>query len=587
MNAYDPASQPLWDFGSAGQADYSALGQLGDDQFLDLLQRQFNPDAFNPVPPVVDAVDPSKISALPQPGPPPPLSADSSPSPSSANEHSSASRRQSQSFDNADTERNKRKAPVDDDDDDDDEPSHKNAKKGTTRRKSGQDETRLQKRKEQNRAAQRAFRERKEKHVKDLEDKVAQLEQKNEQSQTENTQLRELLKRLQDENVMLKQAQFTFSVPKPNTQDAQPFNNVATASFGSAPGSAFGVPGPSTGATPPSAASGTTPNSSSLDTPSSSFPADIDFGSLTSFDQTQLSLLDESGDTNMTYDFGYGTHSAGSGSLPSATPYKTIASNPMFMSFADPSPPSDFGGSPSSNGSKPAVLDLGAWGASPGSSVNGSNNGGARRDDNARRQNSFDELFGGHMFGAQSPMSPESFTSLMAGPGSTTLSPVLHAQRSPAASASNQPSPASNGCGTDSGQCPRTRDEFQQVVNRAGPSPFAPAPSPTTSTNKDSAAASPASNVAKGFQSDGSSMIMCKGASFPPTEKRDDNVEVLAAWRKITTDPSFKASNIDINELCAEFTDKARCDGTKIVLDQNGVNMILERLRSKMQSKTA
>lgn len=43
--------------------------------------------------------------------------------------------------------------------------------------------------------------------------------------------------------------------------------------------------------------------------------------------------------------------------------------------------------------------------------------------------------------------------------------------------------------------------------------------------------------------------------------------------------------NIDINELCAEFTDKARCDGTKIVLDQNGVNMILDKLRQKLQAK--
>ena len=48
---------------------------------------------------------------------------------------------------------------------------------------------------------------------------------------------------------------------------------------------------------------------------------------------------------------------------------------------------------------------------------------------------------------------------------------------------------------------------------------------------------------------------------------------------------SVSEQNIDINELCAEFTDKARCDGTKIVLDQNGVNMILERLKQKMNAK--
>ncbi|KIO07348.1 hypothetical protein M404DRAFT_43642, partial [Pisolithus tinctorius Marx 270] len=67
-----------------------------------------------------------------------------------------------------------------------------------------QDESRLLKRKEQNRAAQRAFRERKEKHVKDLEDQVAALEAKNEEAQTENNNLRDLLSRLQQENIALR-----------------------------------------------------------------------------------------------------------------------------------------------------------------------------------------------------------------------------------------------------------------------------------------------------------------------------------------------------------------------------------------------
>ncbi|EDR15463.1 uncharacterized protein LACBIDRAFT_242593, partial [Laccaria bicolor S238N-H82] len=66
------------------------------------------------------------------------------------------------------------------------------------------DEGRLMKRKEQNRAAQRAFRERKEKHVKDLEDKVAALETKNEEAVHENENLRDLLTQLQNENLVLK-----------------------------------------------------------------------------------------------------------------------------------------------------------------------------------------------------------------------------------------------------------------------------------------------------------------------------------------------------------------------------------------------
>ncbi|TIB37001.1 hypothetical protein E3P86_02316 [Wallemia ichthyophaga] len=66
------------------------------------------------------------------------------------------------------------------------------------------------KRKEQNRAAQRAFRERKEKHVKVLEDKVAAQAE-------ENTNLKDLLSRLQQENMTLKHSAFTFQFPPPQS----------------------------------------------------------------------------------------------------------------------------------------------------------------------------------------------------------------------------------------------------------------------------------------------------------------------------------------------------------------------------------
>jgi AP-1-like factor len=45
----------------------------------------------------------------------------------------------------------------------------------------------------------------------------------------------------------------------------------------------------------------------------------------------------------------------------------------------------------------------------------------------------------------------------------------------------------------------------------------------------------------------------------------------------------FNFKNIDINELCSEFTDKARCDGTKVVLDPEGVNSILEKLTTRLK----
>jgi len=74
-----------------------------------------------------------------------------------------------------------------------------------------------QKRKAQNRAAQRAFRERKEKYVKELEDRIAELEaSQGNQSVTlekENQQLKELVQKLEAENYLLKGTAFTFDFP--------------------------------------------------------------------------------------------------------------------------------------------------------------------------------------------------------------------------------------------------------------------------------------------------------------------------------------------------------------------------------------
>ena len=36
------------------------------------------------------------------------------------------------------------------------------------------------------------------------------------------------------------------------------------------------------------------------------------------------------------------------------------------------------------------------------------------------------------------------------------------------------------------------------------------------------------------------SVVMCKGSSFPKTEKNERNIEVLTAWRSITQNPQFK-----------------------------------------------
>ncbi|KAK1758420.1 fluconazole resistance protein 3 [Echria macrotheca] len=59
-------------------------------------------------------------------------------------------------------------------------------------------------RKAQNRAAQRAFRERKERHVKDLENRLQQLEQSQQQTVTENEKLKRDLQKMSTENEILR-----------------------------------------------------------------------------------------------------------------------------------------------------------------------------------------------------------------------------------------------------------------------------------------------------------------------------------------------------------------------------------------------
>ena len=47
------------------------------------------------------------------------------------------------------------------------------------------------------------------------------------------------------------------------------------------------------------------------------------------------------------------------------------------------------------------------------------------------------------------------------------------------------------------------------------------------------------------------------------------------------------SQDVDINELCTEFTSKARCDGTKVVLEPEGVHHIIETLAARQAANQA
>lgn len=83
------------------------------------------------------------------------------------------------------------------------------------------------KRKAQNRAAQRAFRERKEKHLKDLETKVEELQKASDAANNENTMLRAQVERMTTELNQYKQKVSLITNPKALPREKVPFGNAA------------------------------------------------------------------------------------------------------------------------------------------------------------------------------------------------------------------------------------------------------------------------------------------------------------------------------------------------------------------------
>ncbi|KAI0369919.1 hypothetical protein BV20DRAFT_979848 [Pilatotrama ljubarskyi] len=599
---FSPADlHSYWDI-SAQQPD--SFSALPDDDFLAFLQKQF-PSAVGNNPPLSfdnpDGVDPQSISSFPPLNNSPP-SSDSSPSPPSTHHESSLSRRQSGAFNDspsstsADQQKGQQQSQQEDGtlkrkaaNESEDEPQHKSqhtasssattTKKGgstSSRRKSGtpQDESRLLKRKEQNRAAQRAFRERKERHVKDLEDKVAALEAKNQMTEQENENLRDLLQRLQNENMMLKQAAFTFTAPHGNVGNAA---NAGQSSVNNHMQFNFSSPG---------AGPSKSPVQSQPPQPQQQF--DLNFNSLIPFDPNMLNPAEDfPGDMDMNVDSAF-PYNNGS--------YKTIASNPLFTSFAEPTP-----------GDSPPLLVNGGHQFTPGSFDSFTEHWTPPES-----QDALEQLFGAN-FLSPNANSVTDFQALLASSPSS-ISPVSHASmRTPSLSSSSSSPDHATGASSPQtangspslhhmGECPKTKAELSKVISESGQSSFVQSPPPIAKNSPSSGIGtekgSPSANgntntnggpacdmsiapmLKKAVDDNGTGpIVMCKGSSFPRTEKSDKNVEVLTAWRSITSNPQFK--DVDINELCSEFTSKARCDGTKVVLEPEGVHHIIETLAAK------
>jgi len=332
----------------------------------------------------------------------------------------------------------------------------------------------------------------------------------------------------------LKQSAFTFSMPKDptnNSDNTLPSNPVYSAM---SPAQSL--------------------SSSSTTLPASPKPTNpLEWSSMTTFDPNVLNLLDDSmsqppaADNAMRMDFGFGNTE-----LTSNPPITIIANNPMFTT-----PAFDF----STQGELNSVVGSGS----------SFNDGGASTSSNANPFNfdmnpltpwqpsmqsntsvpdpMFDDLFRGYL----SSLPPPDFMSFT---GSTpSMSPITH-HISPSASsrlssasssspsvldqeplftrASSSTTVADNSITHSPDMCqnPKSREECREKIAQEGESMFGP----PINKNHDQVLGT---------------MITCAGSSFPKTEKNDQNIEVLTAWKNIRSDPKFKVCLTKVFQLAS------------------------------------
>ena len=347
---------------------------------------------------------------------------------------------------------------------------------------------------------------------------------KNQRTESENENLRDLLSRLQEENVQLKKQR---QGEQPNSP-SQPFTFAISkdppATVGKSVSSPLQKDSPSASSTISSA-----PPQTNFLTPFTG--SEFDFGSLIPFDPAVLNALDDTysplsaSEDAMNLDFGFGK--------PNRQTFNILASDPAYMSFAEPSPPESSSVSTPMNTMNPFDFSaLDQWSRS------------GPRSDSGDNMQTFDELFGGSNFLSSS--SGIDFAELMKkSPSlmtSTPVSPTILNGNGSGMSNVDSPSSSTNSSGTThqkgAGGCPKTKEQLLETINKGGLSSFV-VDSPGNSNSSPQCETNSIPFLKKSTSKE-APMVMCRGSSFPKTEQNDKNIEVLSAWRSITSNPQFK-----------------------------------------------
>lgn len=142
----------------------------------------------------------------------------------------------------------------------------------------------------------------------------------------------------------------------------------------------------------------------------------------------------------------------------------------------------------------------------------------------------------------------------------------------------------------DGDTCPRTVEDVHRMQKAMPPSTFGPPV--TIKGSSPGSAKSPLSfgslphreNNEKDHASAHARMAaLC--ADLPRTAKKPNQIEIGRAWEKIRQHQGFP--DCDIDELCNELSAKARCDGSRPVLEEASFNNIVQSLSTVHKKRAA
>lgn len=570
--AYD--AQGLWDLTSP-----ITMPTMSDNDFLMLLEKQMqaaHPTSGNGGAATTNGqqsfannlmVSPSSV--MPPPPVPadtmtPPLTEESSPSPPASNNDNTVgdgSKRKASRDDSGSPESQPRsKVHKASEDSVNSQPTDETTKKAPARRKSGggagaTEENRLAKRKEQNRAAQRAFRDRKEKHVRDLEDRIQELEQKFNTSESENTNLKDLLRRLQNENMVLKQSAFTFEfAPTDKSSNAAVTSPTAntSSSLSSAGTNPFTSPSHSHSSASPES---TTANYVSKSPHNSLFTANnTPSPNMNAPDSRENVTINSAGilafstpSTTQPTPATPALSMASPGAGPSSISHSAFNQTSLFTSYRDSSyslgiPFGDFNtfGSASNNSGLAAEFGMDFGMDMSGLGANDLGAFGLGSD--------FDDLFGGQLGSLDGTSSYGGMISA-ASPSSTGMITSAPTPQSTSASAAPTPAPTQTPLiidglpsvgesarvecsikapsASDWRRCPKTRQELVELVRNDSSQP----------------------------------------STFGPPLTSDDKAQIEQDWQQFKEQPEVK--ELDVDHLCHELFDKAQCTELKTRMKQS------------------